>query len=75
MLPVAKMIPLPRSTRSRILQAFACALGVLLLASSSAGLRDRQNGQQSSPAIGFGVTFEEESGFQARTKTSARPMH
>jgi CubicO group peptidase (beta-lactamase class C family) len=51
MLPGARMIRLPRSTRSKVLQALTCALCVLLLASTSAGQRDRQIGQQSSPAL------------------------
>jgi CubicO group peptidase (beta-lactamase class C family) len=51
MLPGARMIHLLRTTSCMVLQASSCVLGVLLLASNSAGQSDRHMGQESSPAL------------------------
>jgi CubicO group peptidase (beta-lactamase class C family) len=51
MLPNVRMIGWIKKTRSMFLHASICVLSVLLLASSSAGQRDRLAGQQTSPAL------------------------
>ena len=51
MLPGARMIHLFRTTSRMVLRASSCVLGVLLLASNSAGQSERHLGQESSPAL------------------------
>jgi CubicO group peptidase (beta-lactamase class C family) len=51
MLPKAIMMRLLPDPRRTSLQASICVLGVLLFAASSVGQRDRQSGQETSPAL------------------------
>jgi CubicO group peptidase (beta-lactamase class C family) len=51
MLPKALMMRLLQNSRLAFLHASICVLGVLLLASSSAGQRNRLAGQETSPAL------------------------
>jgi CubicO group peptidase (beta-lactamase class C family) len=51
MLPKALMMRLLQNTRFTFLHPSICVLGVLLLASSSAGQRDRLAGQETSPVL------------------------